>query len=109
MTDILADVRLRPVSTITKTDSVWFTTKGQVVIPAWLRKQFQIEDGTKAVVQATPEGILLKPVTAVTIRRLRGILKRKPGGKPFDKEWAEYKREEKKLEEAKYARRTSAR
>jgi AbrB family looped-hinge helix DNA binding protein len=97
------------VSTITKTDSVWFTTRGQVVIPAWLRKQFQIEDGTKAVVQATPEGILLKPVTSVTIRRLRGILKRKPGGKPFDKEWAEYKRGEKKLEEAKYARSTGSR
>lgn len=92
------------VSTITKTDSVWFTTKGQVVIPAWLRKQFHIEDGTKAVVQATPEGILLKPVTSVTIQRLRGILKRKPGDKPFAQEWAEHKAEEKALEEAKYAR-----
>jgi len=47
--------------------AVWFTTKGQVVIPSWLRKQFQIEDGTKAMVEATPDGILLKPVTAVTI------------------------------------------
>ena len=74
-----------------------------------LRKQFHIEDGTKAVVQATPEGILLKPVTAVTIRRLRGILKRKPGDKPFDQEWAEHKREEKELEEAKYARSTGSR
>jgi len=97
------------VSTITKTDSVWFTTKGQVVIPAWLRKQFHIEDGTKAVVQATEEGILLKPVTAATIRRLRGILKRKPGDKPFDQEWAQHKREEKELEEAKYARSTGSR
>jgi AbrB family looped-hinge helix DNA binding protein len=97
------------VSTITKTDSVWFTTKGQVVIPAWLRKQFQIEDGTKAVVQATPEGILLKPVTAVTIQRLRGILKRKPGDKPFAEEWAEHKAEEKALEETKYARSTGSR
>jgi AbrB family looped-hinge helix DNA binding protein len=52
--------------------SVWFTTKGQVVIPAWLRRQFQIENGTKAVVRAAPEGILLKPVTAASIRRLRG-------------------------------------
>jgi AbrB family looped-hinge helix DNA binding protein len=92
-----------------KTDSVWFTTKGQVVIPAWLRKQYHIEDGTKAVVQATPEGILLKPVTSVTIRRLRGILKRKPGDKPFDEEWAEHKREEEDLEEAKYARTTGSR
>jgi AbrB family looped-hinge helix DNA binding protein len=97
------------VSTTTKTDSVWFTTKGQIVIPAWLRKQFHIEDGTKAVVQATDEGILLKPVTSVTIRRLRGILKRKPGEKPFDEEWAEHKRDEKELEEAKYGRNTGSR
>ncbi len=83
----------------TKTDSVWFTTKGQVVIPAWLRKQFHIEDGTKAVVQATAEGILLKPVTAALIKRGRGILKRKPGDKPFSEEWAEQKKEEKALEE----------
>ena len=40
-----------------KTDSVKFTTKGQVVIPNWLRKQFDIEDGTKAIVQATADGI----------------------------------------------------
>ena len=96
-------------STTSKIDSVWFTTKGQVVIPAWLRKQFHIENGTKAVVQATPEGILLKPVTSVTIRRLRGILKRKPGDTSFDEEWAEHKREEIELEEAKYARSTGSR
>jgi AbrB family looped-hinge helix DNA binding protein len=92
-----------------KTDAVWFTTKGQVVIPAWLRRQFHIEDGTKAMVEATPDGILLKPVTAVTIRRLRGILKRKPGEKPFAEQWAEHKREAMQLEEAKYARSTGSR
>ena len=92
--------------TAPKSNAVWFTTKGQVVIPMWLRKQFHIEDGTKAIVEATPEGILLKPVTAVTIRRLRGILKRKPGDKPFAEEWAEHKREEIEVEEAKHARCT---
>src|SRR5271170_2435454 len=92
-----------------KLETVRFTTKGQVVIPLRLRKQFQIEDGTKAVVQATPEGILLKPVTAASIRRLRGILKRKPGDKPFAGEWAEHKREEMELEDAKYARSTGSR
>ena len=96
-------------SVTSKTDAVWFTTKGQVVIPAWLRKQFQIEDGTKAMVEATPDGILLKPVTAVAIRRLRGILKRKPGEKPFAEEWADHKREELELEEAIYARSTGSR
>ena len=82
-----------------KTDSVWFTTKGQVVIPAWLRREFQIEDGTKAVVQATPEGILLKPVTRVAIERGFGLLRRKPGEKSFAEEWSEHKQQEKELEE----------
>ena len=99
LTDTETKVRVPPVSTITKIDSVWFTTKGQVVIPAWLRKQFDIEDGTKAVVQATPEGILLKPVTAALIKHGRGILKRKPGDKPLADEWAEHKKQEKELEE----------
>jgi len=86
-------------STTSKSDSVWFTTKGQVVIPMWLRKQFHIEDGTKAVVQATSEGILLKPVTAALIKHGRGILKRKPGDKPLAEEWAEHKQREKELED----------
>ena len=82
-------------STATKSDNVWFTTKGQVVIPAWLRREFHIEDGTKAVVQATPEGILLKPVTRWAIERGHGLLKRerKPGEKTFAEEWAECKQE----------------
>ncbi|HYG25102.1 MAG TPA: AbrB/MazE/SpoVT family DNA-binding domain-containing protein [Verrucomicrobiae bacterium] len=82
-----------------KTGAVWFTTKGQVVIPAWLRKQFHIEDGTKAVVQATPEGILLKPITAALIKQGRGILKRKPTDKPFAEDWAEHKKRERDIEE----------
>src|SRR5947207_4229568 len=99
LTDISMHVRFWFVSTTTKTDSVWFTTKGQVVIPSWLRKQFNIEDGTKAIVQATPEGILLKPVTRWAIERGFGMLKRRPGGKSFNEEWAEHKREERELEE----------
>ncbi len=59
-------------SATSKVDSVWFTTKGQVVIPAWLRREFQIEDGTKASVTATPDGILLRPITRDYIRSLRG-------------------------------------
>jgi AbrB family looped-hinge helix DNA binding protein len=90
-----------------KADTVRFTTKGQVVIPLRLRKQFQIEDGTKAMVQATPEGILLKPITVATIRRLRGILKRKPGAPSFAEEWAAHKHEEMEMEDAKYARTAS--
>ncbi|HZM02708.1 MAG TPA: AbrB/MazE/SpoVT family DNA-binding domain-containing protein [Candidatus Saccharimonadales bacterium] len=93
--------------TTSEPQAVWFTTKGQVVIPLRLRKQFQIEDGTKAIVEATPEGILLKPVTAASIRRLRGILKRKPGARPLAEEMADEKQMEKELEENKYARTCS--
>lgn len=87
--------------TTKETDTVLFTAKGQVVIPAWLRKEFQIEPGSKAVVQQTPEGILLKPITRHTIAKLHGVLKRKPGDKPLPEAWAEHKREEKDIEERK--------
>ena len=90
-------------------ETVWFTSKGQVVIPRRLRKEFNIEEGTRAVVTATPDGILIKPVTRHAIDRLRGILKRKPGGKSFAEEWAEHKREELEIEERRYARHTGAR
>lgn len=81
----------------TDSDTVWFTTKGQVVIPRRLRKEFHIEEGTRAVVTATPDGILIKPVTSWAIDRGFGLLKRK-GGKPFAEEWAEHKRQERDLE-----------
>lgn len=61
----------------TKAESVYFSVKGQVVIPRRLRKEFEIEEGTRAYVEATPEGILLRPVTAKFIRSLRGSLKGK--------------------------------
>jgi AbrB family looped-hinge helix DNA binding protein len=88
----------------TQTETVRFTTKGQVVIPRRLRKLYHIEDGTRAIVTATEEGILLKPVTRHAINRLRGILERKPGDKPLAQEWVEYQRQEKEMEEAKHAR-----
>lgn len=93
----------------TQAETVWFTTKGQVVIPLRLRKLYHIEDGTRAIVTATDEGILLKPVTRHAINRLRGILKRKPGDKPLAEEWTEHIRQEKESEEAKYARSTGTR
>ena len=61
-------------STAAKTDSVRFTTKGQVVIPAWLRKQFHIENGTKAVVQTTPEPMTL----ALVIKSAARMVDREP-------------------------------
>ena len=61
-----------------KLDTVNFGAKGQVVIPRLLRKEFEIEEGTKATVVSTPAGILLKPITRGYIRSLRGKYKHLP-------------------------------
>jgi hypothetical protein len=45
-----------------------------------------------------------KPLTAAAIKGARGLLKKKPGEKPLRQWWPEYKKEEKALEEARYAR-----
>jgi AbrB family looped-hinge helix DNA binding protein len=91
-------------SSTPRTDTVSFTTKGQVVIPRWLRKDFDINEGTRAVVYKRNDHIVLKPLTAAAIKGARGILKKKSGEKPFRQWWAEYKKEEKALEEKRYAR-----
>jgi len=73
-----------------KIETVNFGTKGQVVIPRRLRREFEIEEGTRATVVSTPEGILLKPITRTYIRSLRGSLK---GTKAMETFMAERKRE----------------
>ncbi len=77
-------------SVATKPEMVSFSSKGQVVIPRRLRREFEIEEGTKATVVATPEGILLKPITSKFIKSLRGSLK---GTKAMDVFLAERRRE----------------
>lgn len=60
-----------------KTDTIRFTVKGQVVIPSWLRRQFSIEEGTRALVYPEGDAIVLKPITPAHIRKLRGSLRGK--------------------------------
>jgi AbrB family looped-hinge helix DNA binding protein len=73
-----------------KTDTVSFTVKGQVVIPQWLRKDFEISKGTRAVVYKDHDHIVLKPLTTQHYRRLRGSLK---GTKAMETFMSERKRE----------------
>ena len=55
------------------------TSKGQVVIPAKIRKQLGIKDGTylQIEVDATTKQIILTPVTREYIHSLRGKYKGK--------------------------------
>ena len=84
----------------TRPEWVSFTTKGQVVIPQRLRKEYEIEEGTKAAVTTTPEGILLQPVTPATVRQGYGILKRREREPSLAQEWAEHKQLERELEDS---------
>jgi len=88
-------------------NTICFSSRGQVVIPRRFRRELGIEDGTRAVVTLTPEGILLKPITAAMIGRGFGLLKPKSGGPSFAEEWAAHMQEEKALEETKSVRRRS--
>jgi AbrB family looped-hinge helix DNA binding protein len=90
------------VNTTAQADTVRFTAKGQVVIPLRFRRLYHIEGGTRAILMATDDGILLKPVTTATIERGFGLLKRRAGDKPLAQEWAEHKLEERGKEEAKH-------
>ncbi len=53
------------------------TVKGQIVIPAELRRKYRIKAGTRIQVVDTGEAILLKPVTEESLKRLQGRLKGK--------------------------------
>jgi AbrB family looped-hinge helix DNA binding protein len=90
LTYFLDKVILFIMTPTSKTDTVMFTVKGQVVIPRWLRKDFEIDEGTRAVVYKHNDHIVLKPLTAQHYRRLRGSLK---GTKAMDVFMSERKRE----------------
>jgi AbrB family looped-hinge helix DNA binding protein len=73
-----------------------FSVKGQIVIPRRIRKEFEIEKGTRAYVESPPEGILIKPVTPNFVRGLRGKYK----DLPWRETLQQIEREEKEIEMA---------
>jgi AbrB family looped-hinge helix DNA binding protein len=52
-----------------KSESIRVGKRGAVVLPAALRRQYGIEEGSIIIVQATEEGILLKPAVALAFER----------------------------------------
>jgi len=53
------------------------TVKGQIVIPAALRRKYGIKSGTKIIVTDAGDAIILKPVTEQYLKNLQGSLKGK--------------------------------
>jgi AbrB family looped-hinge helix DNA binding protein len=54
------------------------TTKGQLVIPARLRRRFGIKKGTMVTFTEDDGRLIVQPVTREFIRGLRGSLKGEP-------------------------------
>jgi AbrB family looped-hinge helix DNA binding protein len=58
---------------------IYATIKGQIVIPASLRRKYGIKKGTKIIVLDNGESIVLKPITEQYLQKLQGSLKGKGG------------------------------
>ena len=55
------------------------SAKGQIVIPAALRRKYGIKNGTKIIVIDVGNAIVLKPITQQSLKNLQGSLKGKMG------------------------------
>jgi AbrB family looped-hinge helix DNA binding protein len=86
------------------------TEKGQIVIPAALRKKFGIKKGTRIQVYEKDDHIILDPLSPELIKarieKLRGIIK---GGPSLTKELEAERARDLEIEERKFERRSRLR
>jgi AbrB family looped-hinge helix DNA binding protein len=61
-----------------KTEVSTVTTKGQLVIPAKLRRKYAIREGTQVAFLEEENRLVLQPLTPEFIHSLRGSLKGEP-------------------------------
>ena len=61
-----------------KTEVSTVTTRGQLVIPAKLRRKYAIRKGTQVAFVEEKNRLVLQPLTPEFIRSLRGSLKGRP-------------------------------
>ena len=62
------------------------TAKGQMTIPAALRRKYGIKNGTRIIVTDIGDGIALKPITGEYLKNLQGSLKGRGGLKALVEE-----------------------
>ncbi|MCK6585002.1 MAG: AbrB/MazE/SpoVT family DNA-binding domain-containing protein [Anaerolineales bacterium] len=58
---------------------VQVSTKGQIIIPAALRRKYGIRNGTRIIVTDAGNSIILKPMTEQYLKNLQGSLKGRGG------------------------------
>lgn len=68
------------------TESAYVTSKGQVVVPARLRRKFGIKPGTRLNFSEEKGRIVVQPVTKEFIDSFCGIFKLKPDEKSAEQE-----------------------
>lgn len=86
------------------TESAYMTSKGQVVIPARLRRKYGLKEGTRLNFAEEEGRFVVQPVTKEFIDSFCGIFKSKPGEKTavqelLDDRAAERAREDRKSAE----------
>ena len=86
------------------TESAYMTSKGQVVIPARLRRKYGLKEGTRLNFAEEEGRFVVQPVTKEFIDSFCGIFKSKPGEKSavqelLDDRAAERVREDRKSAE----------
>jgi AbrB family looped-hinge helix DNA binding protein len=76
----------------------YVTSKGQLVVPARLRRRFGIKPGTRVNFLEEDGRIIFQPVTREYIHSFRGMFKLKPGEKSVVAEHLEDRRAERDRE-----------
>ncbi|MEY2878032.1 MAG: hypothetical protein RLZZ15_412 [Verrucomicrobiota bacterium] len=84
---------------VAHTESAYVTSKGQLVVPARLRRKFGIKAGTRLNFTEENGRIVMQPVTKEYISSFRGIFKLKPGEKSAVQEHLEDRARERARED----------
>jgi len=77
---------------------VKISAKGQISIPAELRRRYDLNMGDQLLVRETEEGMVLTPISEHPILQLRGSLKTKQG-KKLTEELMDERKSDRKINE----------
>lgn len=80
-------------------ETAYMTSKGQVVVPARIRRRFGIKPGTRLTFHEDNGRIVVQPVTKEYISSFRGVFKLKPGEKSAVQEHLEDRAKERSRED----------